>query len=150
MLSVRHWPVVFILGVAVPIGLRSQSPSRPRPTRCFIPTYWDAHGLDSLSYAASFSLQADTNCGNVESAGFFADTSNFWRMFLSRARWVQHADRLQLQFTNGFTFVTYEMRMQGDSLIGQASVSFDFKVEGRPDPVIRVVARPVSCPPRRR
>jgi len=150
MPRLRGWLGFLILSITASGGLRSQSAAHVRPDRCFIATYRDAHGLDSLTYAATFSLKADTNWGKVESAAFFADTSNFWRMFLSNARWVQHDDRVQLQFTNGFTSVTYNMSIQGDSLVGRASINFDVKDASRPDPTIRVTGRPTSCPPRGR
>lgn len=86
----------------------------------------------------------------MASRGFTADTIRFWRMFLVGAHWVAFGgDSVQLQFTNGFSFVTYNMRAGGDSLVGVATTSFDFRSDTAPDPTIRVVARPTPCPPRR-
>ncbi len=118
--------------------------------RCFIAAYSKASGLDSVYYASVFILGAGSNGGPVESRGFAADTIRFWRMFLVGAHWVAFGgDSVQLQFTNGFSFVTYNMRSGGDSLVGVATTSFDFRSDTAPDPAIRVVARPTPCPPMR-
>ena len=118
--------------------------------RCFIAAYSKPSGLDSIYYAAVFTLGPGSQGGAVTSRGFAADTIRFWRMFLEGAHWVAFArDSVQLQFTNGFSFVTYNLRAEGDSLVGLATTSFDFRSDTVPDPTVHVVARPTPCPPRR-
>src|SRR5690348_15202747 len=96
--------------------------------RCFIAAYSKAGGLDSVYYAAVFTLEPGSQGGAVTSRGFAADTIRFWRMFLEGAHWVAFArDSVQLQFTNGFSFVTYNLRAEVDSLVGLATTSFDFR-----------------------
>ena len=118
--------------------------------RCFISAYSKPTGIDSVHYAAVFTLEPGSHRGAVTSRGFAADTIRFWRMFLVGAHWAAFGgDSLQVQFTNGFSFVTYNMRAEGDSLVGVATTSFDFRSDTAPDPTIQVVARPTPCPPMR-
>jgi hypothetical protein len=138
---------LLLLAFAGSFPLAAQNRPAVRLDRCYLLSYSDARVVDSIHYAATLWLAPDTNRGQVQSHGFMADTTNFWRMFRESGRWVQHGDTLQLQFDNGFSFVTYDLRTEGDSLRGLVRISFDFK--GGEDPTARVVARLTRCPPRR-
>jgi hypothetical protein len=63
-------------------------------------------------------------------------------MFLYGATWTSKGpDSLQLNFTNGFTSIVYDLGQHRDSLIGTAQILFDF---GNRDsmPIARAVGLP--------
>jgi hypothetical protein len=77
------------------------------------------------------------------SEGFAGDPIGFWAMFQAGAEWIAvRADSAQLRFTNGFSFVTYDLGVHGDTLRGTAHILFDF---GNPDSMPHGYATGLPC-----
>jgi hypothetical protein len=112
--------------------------------RCFVFSYTEPIKADSTLFArmVRFSPQPDND--TLTTVGFLGDSIGFWRMFQHGGKYVTlKPDSLQLQFSNGFSFVTYNLHNAGDSLVGWASILYDFgpwdtipgaKAVGRPCP----------------
>ncbi len=114
--------------------------------RCYTVHYPGAGADDSLILAASIILQPGVGKGAIVSQGFAADSLRFWRMFRHDGEWAWiKPDSIQLAFTNGFTFITYDLRVIGDTLAGPATIHYDFRIAGQADPSVAVRIRPVTC-----
>src|SRR5438094_935393 len=117
--------------------------------RCFRLAYEDREPGDTSMVPSQVILRGGGRRGTVTSTANPADTIGFWKMFQnSAARWVQSSrDSLQLQFSNGFTFVTFNLSSGPDSLRGIATIQFDFGDPAK-HPRYKVVARRTACPDR--
>lgn len=114
--------------------------------RCYIAGYAQPVALDTLGMAATIELLPGDQNGAVRTTRFRADTAGSWQMFQAGARWVRvRADSLQLVFGNGFSSVTYDLRIRGDTLVGSAGIWYDFRTGG-PDPSVQVRATRTACP----
>ena len=112
--------------------------------RCFLFSYTESIHADSTHFAKLVRFPRQRDNDTLTTLGFLGDSIGFWRMFQHGGTWVAlEADSIQLQFSNGFSFVTYNLYNAGDSLVGWASILYDFgpwdtipgaKAVGRPCP----------------
>ena len=104
---------------------------------------------DDGSLPVLIALAPGKDSGRVDSKADSEDTDDWWRMFQNaHARWVRsNGDSLQLQFDNGFTFILFELENRSDSLLGTATIHYDF---GDPKryPHFAVSASKTRCPHR--
>ncbi len=98
----------------------------------------------SSSFAEFVLLEPGTDSGEVRSGRARGDTSRFWRMFLVDGQWKRDGEHLILDFSNGFSGVTYRLDAQGaQSLEGEMRFLYDV-VDQRPPPA-PVHARSIRC-----
>ena len=134
--------ILTLAGLTRPVaGQRSPSDA------CYAVHYTPINDSSAVpSMPTLLALQRGVGSGKVLSVANAADTIGFWRMFQnSGARWVSGpSDSLQLQFDNGFTFVTYNLIRRADSLSGTALIHFDFG-DPKDHPRVIVRAKRVEC-----
>jgi hypothetical protein len=136
--------LVFLALLELPRCVAAQA---ARPDDCYALQYTPINDSSAVGYMPTgLALQWGLDSGKVLSVANAADTIGFWRMFQnSAARWVTRpGDSLQVQFDNGFTFVTYNMTRRADSLSGNATVHFDFG-DPKDHPRVMVHAKRLKC-----
>jgi hypothetical protein len=138
-------PAVLTLGsLLLPAPAPAQIPSQAGfRGSCFTFSYESLRSdADSTAFARMIRFSIVPGNDTLFSVGFSNDSIGFWDMFLYGATWASVGpDSLQLDFTNGFTSVVYDLGQHRDSLVGTARILFDF---GNRDsmPITRAVGIP--------
>jgi hypothetical protein len=117
-----------LLLLSAPTRLHAQADASLRGA-CFTFAYVaEAPESDSTSFAKQVRFDKQSGSHQLKSTGFPDDSIHFWRMFENGATWAQISlDSIQLNFSNGFSSVSYDLGLHGDSLAGTASILFDFR-----------------------
>ena len=144
--------LALLLGIALPMR---PGDAPPRESGASLPGCYRAHydqpknEIDSTLLPPMVQLMPGSDSGVVYTSASPADSLGFWRMFMGPARWVRiRADSAQLNFSNGFSNVVFDLVVRPDILEGRARIHYD--VLGAPVPEMHVVlSRIGSCLTRR-
>lgn len=98
----------------------------PETWRCFDLTYPGVAADEAGMYPYRLALEGVKSGAVVSRAA--GDDSRFWWMFRNvGARWSRRmGDSLSVSFNNGFTWVSFDLVLRGDSLLGNGVIHYDF------------------------